>query len=269
MQPPTDNTTDITELRLVLRKLKTLGCTGIKVSFEDEGAQINEIITMRYITSIENIELSVKIGGCEAKRDIVECIHLCADTIVAPMVESGFAIKKYVDAIYSIGYCNKKSFNLETISGYNNLSEILKATNKSVDSLTFGRVDFAASLKREREFANSPQCYEFVENTFIKARQYDLMCNLGGAISKDSKRFIEALYSKNLLDFFETRYVIICVHKMNFENFEEIIYYSNLFEVEWLKYIATRYAYYSSKDSARIQMIENRMNAAAAAAAAI
>ena len=62
------------ELKQILTELKNMGCCGIKVSFEDEGALYNEIISMRSLTKDVGLDLSVKIGGCEAKRDITDCI---------------------------------------------------------------------------------------------------------------------------------------------------------------------------------------------------
>jgi hypothetical protein len=59
------------KLQNILLTLKDLGCSGIKVSFEDEGALHNEIITMRNLTANVGLELSVKIGGCEAKTIII------------------------------------------------------------------------------------------------------------------------------------------------------------------------------------------------------
>ena len=86
------------KLQNILFTLKTNGCSGIKVSFEDEGALYNEIITMRSLTANVGLGLSVKIGGCEAKRDIIDCIDLNCDTIVAPMVESKFALNKFLQS---------------------------------------------------------------------------------------------------------------------------------------------------------------------------
>ena len=99
----------------ILTKLKKLGVSGIKISFEDEGALLNELITMRSLTRQANLELSVKIGGCEAKRDIIDCINLDCETIVAPMIESKFALDKFLKSLSFYNYNKKKGFNLETI----------------------------------------------------------------------------------------------------------------------------------------------------------
>ena len=101
------NVMQISELKNILKELQNIGCSGIKVSFEDEGALLNEITTMRFLTCSLNIDLSVKIGGCEAKRDIVDCIHVNCDSIVAPMIESNFALTKFLQSLKVYNY-NKK-----------------------------------------------------------------------------------------------------------------------------------------------------------------
>ena len=39
----------------------------------------------------------VKIGGVEAVNDIYNCLELGIDGIIAPMVESKFGVKKFID----------------------------------------------------------------------------------------------------------------------------------------------------------------------------
>ena len=43
---------------------------AVKQSLEDEGASFEEIKKMREISLKANLDLNVKIGGCEAKNDI-------------------------------------------------------------------------------------------------------------------------------------------------------------------------------------------------------
>ena len=128
-------------LKVILLDLKSLGCCAIKISFEDEGALYNEVISMRKLTAEVGVELSVKIGGCEAKRDIIDCIDLDCDTIVAPMIESSFSLKKFLKSLDCYKYNKKKGFNLETIQGYTNLNELSESFYKVV-FVTLGRVDF-------------------------------------------------------------------------------------------------------------------------------
>jgi hypothetical protein len=203
-------------------------------------------------------DLSIKIGGCEAKRDIVDCIDIGCDTIVAPMIESQFALKKFLNSLNQYGYNREKGFNLETINAYRCLDELSYEFNK-LDFVTVGRVDFVGSLNKDRNFVNTDEMYDIVENIFIKARENNTKCYLGGAISIESRDFIGKLLHNNLLDKFETRYIIFDCHKINFEKFDELLYLANVFELEWLKYVNKKYSLLANKDIQRIQMIEDRI----------
>jgi len=246
-------------LKKNLFQLKDLGCCGIKISYEDEGALLNEMITMRYLTATTGLNLSIKIGGCEAKRDIVDCIDLGCDTIVAPMIESVFSLNKFLISLNQYGYGREKGFNLETITAYKCLDELLNEFS-TLDFVTVGRVDLVGSLNKDRSFVNTDEMLEIVKNIFKKARECNIKCYLGGAISIETKEFIKKLLDENLLDKFETRYIIFDCHKIDFNNFEEILYLANVFEVEWLKYVNKKYSLLANKDILRIKMIEERIN---------
>ena len=43
--------------------------------------------------------LNIKIGGCEAINDIIFCKSLRPKSIVAPMVESQYALRKFVETV--------------------------------------------------------------------------------------------------------------------------------------------------------------------------
>ena len=246
-------------LQKILFQLKDLGCCGIKISYEDEGALLNEMITMRYLTASVGLELSIKIGGCEAKRDIVDCIDIGCDTIVAPMIESSFALKKFINSLNQYEYNRQKGFNIETINGYQCLNELANEF-KNIDFLTFGRVDFVGSLNKDRSFVNTNEMLEMSTNIFKKAKEHDIKCYLGGAISIDSKDFIQKLLKQSLLDKFETRYIIFDCCKIDIDKLDELLYLANVFEVEWLKYINLKYSLLANKDINRIKMIEERIN---------
>jgi hypothetical protein len=244
------------KLKSLLNKLKEEGAIGIKVSFEDEGALLNEMMTMRYLTASVELELSIKIGGCEAKRDIVDCINLCTDTIVSPMIESKFALEKFIKSMGQYEYSGKKGFNLETINAYEKLDELQNLFNY-IDFVTVGRIDFIGSLNKNRDYVNSDEIYKIVEHIFTVVRKYNKKCYIGGGISIDSKEFIEKLKNKNLIDNYETRYIIFDVNKV--KDYKYSLYLANLFEIEWMKYIRNQYLNYAEKDKNRIIMIENRI----------
>jgi len=246
-------------LKKILLRLKDLGCSGVKISFEDEGALLNEMITMRYLTAYVGIDLSVKIGGCEAKRDIVDCLNITCDSIVAPMVESAFSLNKFVNSLKKYNYIGKKGFNLETIQAYQNLNEISKELSE-IDFVTVGRVDFVGSIKKDRSYVNDDNMFEMVIDIFNKVKESKKKCYLGGAISIESKDFIQKLVEKELLDQFETRYIIFDTKKINIGDFKNLLYWANMFELEWMKHISSRYEMLHTKDLQRIEMIAERIN---------
>ena len=111
-----------------LRYLKSLGVVGVKQSLEDEGASFEEIALMRKITRKAGLNLNVKIGGCEAKNDIYFCKGIKTNSIVAPMVESLYALKKFLQ-ISKVGTNIPLLVNIETISAIRNLDIMIKKKN--------------------------------------------------------------------------------------------------------------------------------------------
>ena len=88
------------ELLNELKNLKTeYDVCGIKSSFEDEGVIFNELIKLKELCISSNIDLNIKIGGCEAISDINNCLLLNVNGIVAPMVESSFALEKFIVSV--------------------------------------------------------------------------------------------------------------------------------------------------------------------------
>ena len=109
-----------------LKKLKKFGMSGVKLSLEDEGSTFEDLKIMSKITKSLNLNLNIKIGGCEAINDIIFCKSLRPKSIVAPMVESEYALRKFVE---SVG--DKKNIklliNIETSSALNNINKIIKS----------------------------------------------------------------------------------------------------------------------------------------------
>ena len=72
------------------------------------------------------LQHNIKVGGCEAKTDIFFCEKLGVNGIVAPMVETGYALRKFLQIISK----NKRQslyVNLESIQAFKNIKDILKA----------------------------------------------------------------------------------------------------------------------------------------------
>ena len=83
----------------LLKNLKKFNAVAVKQSLEDEGASFEDLLVMKKITHQAKLHLNVKIGGCEAKNDIYFCEKIKVKGIVAPMVESAYALRKFLQTV--------------------------------------------------------------------------------------------------------------------------------------------------------------------------
>jgi len=249
----------------VLKRLQDdYGVFEIKAEYENEGSRQDELMRLKDIASYVGLPIIMKIGGVEAVSDMYSAITLGVKGIIAPMAETKFAVSKFTNSIETfIAEDNREdidfAFNLETITGYNNLNDILTLDNLNVLSgVTIGRVDFTASMGKDRSFADSDQMLEYCINIFQKCRAKDLSCGLGGAISANSADFIKTLVSDNLIDKYETRKIVY--HKDAVDTIAQGILAGVEFELLWLKSKRRYYHRIKSEDEKRIEMLEKRLN---------
>ena len=248
-----------------LKSLKKIGVVAVKQSLEDEGASFKDIQIMRKITRAAKINLNVKVGGCEAKNDIFFCKKIRTNSIVAPMVESKYALKKFIE---SAGKKKKIPLfvNLETDLSLKNLNSMIKSKYfQFLDGIVIGRSDLAGSMDLEKKDVNSNKIFNRVRNSFLKIKKFsrkDMIFKMGGSITQKSIKFIDKLYKEKLLDRIETRNVEIKLSKNIINNLEKIILKAFEFELEWLKYqinINKKNKFIFKNLFFRIKEIENRL----------
>jgi 4-hydroxy-2-oxoheptanedioate aldolase len=196
--------------------------------------------------------------------DLYEALSIGARGIVAPMAETAFAVSKFLETIdIFVAEDNRKDIefavNIETITAYKNLDEIFKLKKINLlNSITIGRVDFTGSLGADRSFVNSGEMLKYCTDICRKAKEKGLRTALGGAISMDSKLFIEELVSRKLIDKFETRKVVY--RKEAVKNIAEGLFEGIKFELLWLKSKRRYYHRIKNEDEKRIVMLEERVN---------
>lgn len=252
------------EMIEVLSELKEdYGLFEIKAEYENEGSREVELMRLKDVADKLNLPIIIKIGGVEAVTDIYNCLGLGVKGIIAPMAETAFATSKFLSAIEKfVPEDNRKdlefAINIETITAYNNLEDILNLKNINLlKSITVGRVDFCASLGKERDYANGPEMMKYCQDIFSKAKNKNLKGALGGAISTDATEFIKKLISEKLINKYETRKL---VYKSDTrKDIMDGIKLGVKFELLWLKSKRRYYHRIKDEDDKRIQMLEKRL----------
>jgi hypothetical protein len=239
--------------------LKSLGVVGVKQSTEDEGALHQDIALIRDITRNCGIKLSVKIGGCEANTDISFCDSIGVDGIVAPMVESEFALQKFTESVSQI---KNTSFyvNVESSTAAGNIQKILGSNSfKLLDGVVVGRSDLAKSYGYGKGMVDSPDMQKKVKEVLTACKEANSTTLMGGNINVKSIPFILSLYSHNLLDFIETRNVIIKLNNTNCKDLTSVIKEAILFEGMWLDFKADKYLKIGTQYKSRAKDIKERL----------
>ena len=148
----------------VLKRLKNdFGVIEIKAEYENEGSRQDELMRLKDVSGVVDLPIIIKIGGVEAITDIYNSLTLGVKGIIAPMAETKFAVSKFLNAIDTfVAEDNRDeidfAINIETITSYKNIDEILSLANLNLlHGITIGRVDFTASMDKDRGFVDSDE----------------------------------------------------------------------------------------------------------------
>jgi len=260
------NTLEYKMIELLLDMKKNYGVIDLKAEFEAEGSRMNELMRLKEVASNAGLSIALKIGGAEAITDIFEAQKIGISAIVAPMIESPYALSKYIMALekYILKETRKNTkfvAMIETVQGYKNVDEIL-ATDKNnlLNIMSVGRVDLSGSLGLKRNEINNNKVYQIVEDIFTKAKKKGLETVMGGGIAKEAIPFIKKLIAKKLLDRYETRKIIFHTDpQASATKMEEGIIKANLFELFWLQNKKNYYTNIVLEDDNRIEMLMSRI----------
>jgi hypothetical protein len=249
----------------ILRKgREEYGILATKAEFEAEGTRTDELLRLLEIANKADVSLALKVGGCEAIRDMLEAKQFGVQYIIAPMVETPYALSKYITAKNNVFSAEDQEdvtflFNLETITSFNNLDSILKVASGSLgcDGCVFGRVDFSGSIGVGRAGIESEEVTEAVETVARACRDHSLQFVVGGAVSIDALVNLKRFKSIHL-DRFETRKVIFSGETIDSPFLETALRQAVHFELLWLLNKRDYYGLMHREDHIRIEMLETR-----------
>jgi 4-hydroxy-2-oxoheptanedioate aldolase len=259
------NTRENNCVKILTDLIENDGLVGVKTSFEDEGALFNETVRLKEVCNQAKTKITLKIGGPEAIRDIKDSSVIGVKGLVAPMVESEFGLKKFIQAAQT--YIPEDTLstihlniNIETITAVGNANKMLDTLESSqLYGVTVGRVDLVSSMGKDRTYVNSNEIYTLVRGVFTKVKEKGLKACLGGAVSVESLDFLKKLHSEGLLDKFETRYAMFDP-SVTLKNLSRALSKAQMFEYEWLMSKHELYTSMANQDIKRIKMIQDRIN---------
>lgn len=232
---------------LEILKYKYSAC-ALKLGTEAEDNSFEDIIRIQEIVSDE-LPIVLKIGGCEARNDMQQAVSIGINGIIAPMIESSYALKLFISALKTISkdsYNNiKKIINIETITGINNIKEIIDQKEfKELDQVTIGRTDLSSSLNCN---VDSDTVYNRITKLTSIIHNENKIVSIGGSITPASAIRIE---NKVKPDKINIRTVVINLKSC--KNIKEAIIRSLEFEILLLEF--------RKKYRKDVDILDKRMN---------
>ena len=249
----------------IIESLKILkneyGAVCIKAEFEAEGSRKDELIMLHdIINDIGGIGLIIKIGGCEAVHDLDQCKLMSANGVMAPMIETPFAMKKFKNAfskVYGDNANVEKIINAETKTCLTNFDDILKEGKNFLTGVTVGRSDLSASMGIERSNIETEEVFKATKQFAEKAKSANLITNFGGNIGIESVPFIVNM--SPYIDRFETRKVVIAKND-NAEFLKRAIANALNFELLYLQFKSSYYTSMAEEDINRVKRLQKQVN---------
>ncbi|MDX1901528.1 MAG: aldolase/citrate lyase family protein [Gammaproteobacteria bacterium] len=234
---------------------------ALRAEFEAEGSRGEEVRQLAHLAASAGLSLDLKIGGAEAVRDLHEAFILGASRIIAPMIETPYALQKFVTAakrVYQDHLSHVKLLiNIETITACQTFPDMLALPDmRHIFGVVIGRVDLAASMGLKRQDINAPVIFDLVQKTAAQAKEKGLAVVLGGAITVDALPFLSQ-FSPGCIDYLDTRKMALH-YPLTAEQFTEAIDIATRFELLWLENKRDFHRAISTEDQTRIEMLKER-----------
>lgn len=184
------------------------GIKMLKGEFEAEGLSRDALAAEAALAARHGLSYLVKIGGCEAKSDMHFLMLQGIRNIVAPMIESPFAMTKY-QAMLPDGAFDKVGVTIETIDAVRRIDDILDAGLKLTE-VTVGRTDLTASF--DGLSVESDETIALTKTVVRAARKRGLGTTMGGSVSKKTAELLRRDDElRALIDCVETRKCVMSV----------------------------------------------------------
>lgn len=238
------------------------GATEVKAALEAEGISLYELLRTKEMAMAAGLGLSVKIGGCEALTDARLAKGYGASILMAPMIESPFALEKFLAMAEALfpgeEQADTKFFiNIETLEGRRQIDRILSVENvRLLSGIVLGRTDLRAALRAPD--IDGPEMLEAARGIFRPAKERPIRCIVGGGMTEKSVPFLQAL--DGLIDGFETRKVVVGRYRKEPAAMAGAIRLALTFELLWCRWKEQTYLALAREDAERMAKLEKMLN---------
>jgi len=155
---------------------------SLKGEFEAEGLPRETVAAEAVFAARHGLPYLVKIGGCEAKSDVRFLMQIGVRSVVAPMIESAFAMRKYMDMVPQDAF-DHVGVTIETIDAVRNIEAILDSGTK-LGEVTVGRTDLTASYGGDH--VDCDETIDMVKAVGKAAGARGLKLTMGGSVNANT-----------------------------------------------------------------------------------
>lgn len=231
---------------------------ALKSGTEVEDMSFEEIAVLRQLSK-EIVPLVIKIGGPEARQDIRNCIKHDVDMILAPMVETVYALTNFVETAVSIIEEKESNhiqlaFNLESKTAYSNLDAMIQSRAFAMLSqVTIGRGDLSKSMHLA---VDDDEVTRVTISALKRLSRNRVTTSVGGGLTVKN---IPSMAATLPSDRFNTRHIVLHNNKKFQTNPAQSLFNGLAFEKDLYLLLAELFQDRSNYYQKRALVLEQRM----------
>ncbi len=241
-------------MQRLIEVARPLGLTAFKLGTEEEGLATEEVVWIAERVP-QGLGCMVKIGGPCARADLRLAGEVHATAVVAPMIESPFAMRRFLEAadedLGEGGAGIERAFNLETGQALAQLDAILDVANGRLGFVNIGRSDLGASLGYE---VGDAELHRIVAEAILRLQARGLPVHVGGKVTRAT---LQPLLERAPFPMFHTRFLAFEVGPRVAEAIDAALH----IELALLEAMALQFKHRGAEHRARAAEIRRRLQA--------
>ena len=235
---------------------RSFGLIMFKGGTEWEDMDIEEIAYLKQIGT-SNIPSLMKVGGLESKSEMRHLLDLNVEVLLGPMIETQFALEKFVKNALLISQRKNKTVRLammvESITCFNNLDNIMSSPYfESIDFVVLGRLDLANSIGKQD--VDNIEVQQLSKKIIKKVTAKGKQISLGGFVNPKSAITIKNDFGVDMLN---TIHLLFDLNKST--NISQSVRLGLQFEKAFYQSLCNLFPKRAEFYQTRIQMTEKKL----------